>query len=115
MAHDEYVDGCYVNSSGAWVSSESHTHNWVTETTYTTETTTVHHDGSYRLLLQKQLVHIVIMVMIFVMDLVIMVLLDGMKQLQLRFLIQPQNAQYVEQQSKIKNLVFFTPICYHFY
>ena len=42
MAHDEYVDGCYVNSSGAWVSSESHTHNWVTETTYTTETTTVH-------------------------------------------------------------------------
>ncbi len=46
MAHDEYVDGCYVNSSGAWVSSESHTHNWVTETTYTTETTTVHHDAT---------------------------------------------------------------------
>ncbi len=42
MAHDEYVDGCYVNSSGAWVSSESHTHNWVTETTYTTETQQVH-------------------------------------------------------------------------
>ena len=46
MAANETIDGYYVGSNGARTSG--HTHKWVTKTTYTTETQTVHHDGSYR-------------------------------------------------------------------
>ena len=44
MATDMWIGDYYVGSDGAWVPGKKKE----TVTTYTTETTTVHHDGSYR-------------------------------------------------------------------